>query len=45
MEDFIAQWDSKDFSQAAFEDYYTDVSATFDDDGTFETFVKNTWRL
>ena len=45
VEDFVAQWDSKDFSSAAFEDYYTDVSATFDDDGAFETFVKNTWRL
>ena len=47
--EFLAQWDTvkKDgkVTKAEFIDYYTDVSASIDEDDYFELMIRNAWHL
>lgn len=49
LNEFMAQWDTveKDgkITKAEFIEYYTDVSASIDDDEYFELMIRNAWHI
>jgi Ca2+-binding EF-hand superfamily protein len=52
LAEFLAPWDARDggkadgiVTRAEFIDYYTDMSATIDDDNYFELMIRNCWHL
>jgi len=49
LNEFMAQWDTNvrdgKVSEAEFIDYYTDVSASIDEDDYFELMIRNAWHL